>query len=170
LVQFTKNGVTAYKDPKLPAPLAVSEADDWADHAAGIPAADLQTLVAVIRTLYPHQGLPETVYRRVALRFARLAAGEAKAAAMIAAFCARLGAAWPIGFAELAETYRVQALKTLEGTPEFVFVQRLSVKYLYDDIEVWAEFGYEGASAHLGGYVTRGFNDLDWLPPLPNDL
>jgi len=41
------------------------------------------------------------------------------------------------------------------------------VRFLYDDVEVWQAFGYEGASAHLGGYVNRGFNDLDWLPDPP---
>jgi hypothetical protein len=25
-------------------------------------------------------------------------------------------------------------------------------------------FGYEGASADKGGYIDRGFNDIDWLP------
>ena len=73
-------------------------------------------------------------------------------------------------FAELAETYRVGVLKQIESTAEFFFVQRFAVRYFYDNIEVWAAFGYQGASVHLGGYVRRGFNDLDWLPALPNDL
>ena len=35
---------------------------------------------------------------------------------------------------------------------------------LYNDKEVWDVLGYEGASFDKGGYVNRGFNDLDWLP------
>jgi hypothetical protein len=155
----------AFKDPKLPAAPVVSESANWADGLNGIACADAQTLVAAIRTLYPHDALPEVIYRRVVLRLDRLGAGE-----HLAAFCKRLNAAGPVGFVEMSESFRVQALKRIESTPEFTFVQRLGVRYLYDDVEVWAAFGYEGASVHLGGYVTRGFDDLDWLPPLPNDL
>jgi hypothetical protein len=35
---------------------------------------------------------------------------------------------------------------------------------LYDDAEVWDLLGYEGASFDKGGYLHRGFDDLDWLP------
>ena len=35
---------------------------------------------------------------------------------------------------------------------------------LYNNKEVWPKFGYEGASADKGGYINRGFNDIDWLP------
>ena len=35
---------------------------------------------------------------------------------------------------------------------------------LYNNKEVWPKFGYEGSSAYKGGYISRGFNDLDWLP------
>jgi len=35
---------------------------------------------------------------------------------------------------------------------------------LYNLPEVWEALGYEGASFDKGGYLTRGFNDLDWLP------
>ena len=29
---------------------------------------------------------------------------------------------------------------------------------------MWQLIGYEGPSFDQGGYVTRGFDDLDWLP------
>jgi hypothetical protein len=34
---------------------------------------------------------------------------------------------------------------------------------LYNNQEVWPKFGYEGESASKGGYMNRGFNDIDWL-------
>ena len=34
---------------------------------------------------------------------------------------------------------------------------------LYANPAVWHRFGYEGASSHLGGYIERGFDDLDWI-------
>ena len=35
---------------------------------------------------------------------------------------------------------------------------------LYNQKEVWPKFGYEGSSAEHGGYIKRGFADIDWLP------
>ncbi|TIP32839.1 MAG: gluconate 2-dehydrogenase subunit 3 family protein, partial [Mesorhizobium sp.] len=29
--------------------------------------------------------------------------------------------------------------------------------------ELWPIFGYEGESYSKGGYITRGFNDIEWL-------
>ena len=31
-------------------------------------------------------------------------------------------------------------------------------------IKKFGVLGYEGASFDKGGYINRGFNDLDWLP------
>ena len=35
---------------------------------------------------------------------------------------------------------------------------------LYNQKELWPKFGYEGSSAEHGGYIKRGFADIDWLP------
>ena len=35
---------------------------------------------------------------------------------------------------------------------------------LYNNHDVWELLGYEGPSYDKGGYIDRGFNDLDWLP------
>ena len=35
--------------------------------------------------------------------------------------------------------------------------------YFYGNKNVWPKFGYEGSSWEKGGYINRGFNDLDWL-------
>ena len=46
------------------------------------------------------------------------------------------------------------------------FVQKLRgnlVTGLYNNKEVWPIFGYEGESASKGGYIDRGFDDIDWL-------
>lgn len=170
-MQFTgKTNLVAYKDPKLPPPLAVSDGSDWAAGLQVINPDQAEILVAAVQTLYPHDTLPLSVYRRVVLRFDGVAAGAGKVAGMFTGFCEKLHGAWPVAFPDLAETYRVQVLKSMEGATEFTFVQRLAVRFLYDDVEVWAAFGYQGASVHLGGYVTRGFNDLDWLPPLPQNI
>ena len=34
---------------------------------------------------------------------------------------------------------------------------------LYNQKEIWPIFGYQGESFSQGGYIDRGFNDIDWL-------
>ena len=55
-------------------------------------------------------------------------------------------------------------LQELADTEFFTFVCGIAVVSLYDDHEVWELLGYEGASFDKGGYIDRGFDDLDWLP------
>ncbi len=169
-MQTATDKVTAYKDPKLPVAPTASSGPDWADAFQTISAADARTLLAAVETLYPHATLNPLIYRRVILQFDRAASSNPAAAESLAAFCASLQTAFPLPFPDLAESYRVAALKNIETTASFFFVQRLAIRYLYDDVELWAAFGYEGASVHLGGYLKRGFDDLDWLPPLPNEI
>ena len=45
-----------------------------------------------------------------------------------------------------------------------MFVRGVAVVSLYNDPETWALLGYEGSSYEHGGYIDRGFDDLDWLP------
>jgi hypothetical protein len=35
---------------------------------------------------------------------------------------------------------------------------------LYRNKQVWPKLGYEGPSFPFGGYLERGFDDIDWLP------
>ena len=58
---------------------------------------------------------------------------------------------------------RVALLKAIETDGFFQKVRGNLVTGLYNNKEVWPLFGYEGASADQGGYIDRGFNDIDWL-------
>jgi hypothetical protein len=169
-MQTATGKVTAYKDLKLPVAPEVPYGPEWVRGLTAITPEDAEILLAAIRALYPHDGLNLRIYRRVILHFNRLAAASSAAANTFRDFSKFVGETWPIAFDNLPAPYRHQALKRIEATPEFFFVQRAAVRFLYDDVEVWAAFGYEGASVHLGGYIKRGFDDLDWLPALPNDI
>ncbi len=62
------------------------------------------------------------------------------------------------------EDQRVEVLKALESTPFFKKLRGDLVVSLYNQKEVWSKLGYEGSSFEHGGYLERGFNDIDWLP------
>ena len=62
------------------------------------------------------------------------------------------------------ETDRVVLLQGVAQGALFKKLQGDLLVTLYNNKEVWPKFGYEGASADKGGYINRGFNDIDWLP------
>jgi len=56
-------------------------------------------------------------------------------------------------------------VKSIAGTPFFEKVRGKAITSLYNNELAFAHFGYEGnAWRKGGGYLTRGFNDLKWLP------
>jgi hypothetical protein len=161
------SAVVAHKDPGLPPPVEIPDGPEWLGLLTRFDAATAETLVVAARTLYPHDMLPTSIYRRVVVIFDRLAERSPEIAGRLTTCASLLEQGFPIPFRDRSENYRTAALKSIETTPEFRLLQRLTVRHLYDDVAVWAAFGYEGASCHLGGYVERGFDDLDWLPPIP---
>jgi hypothetical protein len=58
---------------------------------------------------------------------------------------------------------RLALLKNIETSGFFQKVRGNLVTGIYNNKGVWPIFGYEGESASKGGYIDRGFNDLDWL-------
>ena len=62
------------------------------------------------------------------------------------------------------ETDRVALLQGIEHGALFQKLHGDLLVTLYNNKEVWPKFGYEGGSADKGGYINRGFNDIDWLP------
>jgi hypothetical protein len=67
-------------------------------------------------------------------------------------------------FADVAdESLRVAAIRQIQGGVFFAKVYGGTMTPLYNQPELWPRFGYEGPSSALGGYVNRGFSDIDWL-------
>ena len=66
-------------------------------------------------------------------------------------------------FEQLDEADRVVLLTEIETTPFFKAVRSSLMFGLYDNKTLFPLFGYEGSSWEKGGYVNRGFDDIDWL-------
>jgi hypothetical protein len=62
------------------------------------------------------------------------------------------------------ERDRVDILRGMEDSAFFQQVRGGLVTGLYNQKAVWPIFGYEGESpSSQGGYIDRGFNDINWL-------
>ena len=130
----------------------------WAVELKTLSKDEGQTLMAMGRTLYPHKKLPDAVYALLAKDL------DGKADPALRAGIKALDEAAGGSFLKANAAKRLQVVKAIEGTPFFNTVRGQCVTSLYDNDMAYAVFGYPGSSWEKGGYITRGFQDLKWLP------
>ena len=121
----------------------------------------LATLTALARQLYPHDFVEDAHYRRVV---DIVVAADAAQRALLAEGIGALDGVFGRPFVVLAEKEKLAAVGAIEGSPFFEAMRAATARHLYDDPAIWPRFGYEGPSSHLGGYIARGFDDIDWIP------
>ncbi|MEP6548967.1 MAG: twin-arginine translocation signal domain-containing protein [Gammaproteobacteria bacterium] len=135
----------------------------WAVDLHVLNAADAATLNAMVHCIAPHDGLDEAAYALVIAALDTAAAVSTESRAALLAGIKSLG----MDFAAAGEPDRIAKLEAIESSPFFQSVRLKTVMVLYDNPIAWAHFGYEGEAFSKGGYLTRGFNDLKWLPEVP---
>ncbi|WP_210530172.1 Twin-arginine translocation pathway signal [Rubellimicrobium arenae] len=140
-----------------------SQSAAWAVEVATLKPETMATLVQMARDIYPHDRIPDDRYV-VAVKgydtpeqapMIEEGIAALNAAARGQGFDSYLAAGW--------EDDRVEMLKAMEQSEFFQTVRAGLVTGLYNQKEVWPLFGYEGESYSHGGYIDRGFNDIDWL-------
>ena len=122
----------------------------------------MATITAAARVMYPHDTLPDDVYARVSTKLAEAAQADPVTARVITDGVSALNDGRP--FDKLSDDERLQRLKGIEGSDFFELVRSTAVVEVYSDQRTWQLVGYEGPSFDKGGYINRGFSDLDWLP------
>ncbi len=129
-----------------------------------LPADALARLVRVIKVAFPHRGFPDGPYERTAEHIIATASSSLFQTAQLGQGLVSLDALRERPFADLEPEEALAVLQQVQHTPFFQLVRSTTVVFMYSDREVWAVLGYEGESSDKGGYVDRGFDDLDWLP------
>jgi hypothetical protein len=123
-----------------------------------------ETVQRMARVLYPHDALPDDVYARVSRKTAEASADDEEIARMIVEGVGSLDDQGDGDFAHRSAEQQLAAVKAIEGSPFFALVRSTAVVEIYSDERTWKLLGYEGPSFDKGGYINRGFDDLDWLP------
>lgn len=140
----------------------------WADNAQALKPETMKTLARVAQDIYPHDHLADHFYFAAVTPWDAKAAADPKVRALIEDGIARLDedarAKHKLPYAAVAwEEQRVELLRGIEHTEFFGQLRGDLIVSLYNNHDVWPKFGYEGSSAEHGGYINRGFNDIDWL-------
>jgi len=128
-----------------------------------LPQGLVEQLVSIYRTMFPHDAILDEFYEHVVRKLDGQAAHDQDLFELlfngVEALNRQAGCAW----GGLPEEERLQALQRVEQTPFFERLRSDFVLYFYSSPAIWPLFGYEGQSNDKGGYLHRGFNDIDWI-------
>ena len=135
----------------------------WAMETTALKPASMATLIQMARDIYPHDHVADEYYVLAVKGYDTADAAadiEAGIAVLDAAACGK-------GFASYLDTgWERDRVDILRGMEDSAFFQRIRgglVTGLYNQKAVWPLFGYEGESYSQGGYIARGFDDINWL-------
>ena len=140
----------------------------WALEVKHLTPETMASLIQVARDIYPHDRLGDKYYAAAVATYDAQAGKDPGVKDMVEGGIATLDALamarHGVGYASVGwEDDRVALLEQIEGGAFFQTVRGGLVVSIYNNPEVWPLFGYEGPSAEQGGYISRGFNDIDWL-------
>ena len=141
----------------------------WATDARNLKPETIATLVKAARDIFPHDRFPDRFYIAAVVPYDDRAGSDADLKALMEEGVGVLNAEarrrFRRGYLAIGtEEQRVEVLRAVEATPFFKRLRGDLVVSLYNQKEVWTKLGYEGSSFEHGGYLERGFNDIDWLP------
>lgn len=140
----------------------------WAMEVEALDPETMATLVQMARDIYPHDRFADELYAKAVKSHDEAAAKDPDYKSMInigvtvlnnlatkSGHSSYVGMGW--------ESDRLRILKSMRNSEFFQAVRGGLVVGLYNQPAVWDKLGYEGASFDKGGYINRGFDDINWL-------
>ena len=145
-----------------------SSGASWALEVKGLEPSTMATLVQMARDIYPHDRFGDELYVTAVKGHDDKASEDPDFKALIDKGVQTLNeaavAAGQPGYIQTGwEEDRVEILKQMEDSEFFQTIRGGLVVGLYNQEAVWAILGYEGSSYEKGGYLNRGFDDINWL-------
>lgn len=135
----------------------------WAMETTALKPATMATLIQMARDIYPHDRIADEFYA-IAVKGYDTAEAAVEIEAGIAALDTAAVGAGHAGYLAMGwERDRVDILRAMEKDAFFQKIRGGLVTGLYNQKAVWPLFGYEGESFSQGGYIARGFDDINWL-------
>lgn len=136
----------------------------WALATKALKPETMATLIKMARDIYPHDRLQDKYYAIAVKSHDEAAASDDAHKTFIESGIADLDKRAGGAYRDLGwEDDRVAILRSIEDTPFFQAIRGGLVVALYNQKEIWPLFGYEGESYSKGGYIERGFDDIEWL-------
>ncbi len=137
----------------------------WGLAPQALSSEQMATLIQLARDIYPHDQVADRFYAVAVKGHDDTAATDPAHKELIVGGLTDLDGRAGIGGYRLLrwEADRVAILRAIETTPFFQTVRGGLITGLYNQPDLWPIFGYEGESYSKGGYIDRGFDDIEWL-------
>ena len=117
----------------------------------------VQEFLSIYRTMFPHEDVSDEAYAHVMRKLDERAAQDQALAVLLS------DGVDALNWSTVSEDAKTEALRRSEATPFFKTLRAEFITWFYSNPRVWSRFGYEGPSNDKGGYLHRGFNDIDWI-------
>ena len=134
----------------------------WAMDLKALSPSEAETLLKMTRQLYPHRMLGDIYYAEVVEAFDTKMQADSTLKGLVTEGVAGLDRVYGVPWLVLSEGYQIDALKRIEKSEFFQTLRGHTVVALYNNKNIWPNFGYQGSSAQDGGYLFRGFQDAGW--------
>jgi len=130
--------------------------------AAQARESDVELLAGLAYDLLPFPELSPASYLNAAQQMLDLDSAE-----VVAGLAKLREVSRDTAWRELPEGERLALLSSWEGNSFFGVLRANTMRTLLRDPATFAIVGYGGPSIQLGGYLSRGFDDIDWLTAAP---
>ena len=139
----------------------------WALPLTALDSVTGRALLKATRHIFPHDNLDDAVYALVVKQLDNDAGADKAVAGLLKDGVLALNEAAGGDWLALAPPAQFAIIEKMAGDDFFEKIRGTAVVSLYNNDMAWAYFGYEGDAWNKGGYLARGFNDLNWLPDPP---
>ena len=145
------------------------------DHPESLPTIDAtvldqphgqKVLETLIEKLFPLQHLAETPYKEIADQLYSQTEQDEDWRALVLEAQQSLDSSMGENWLEADDVAQIAAMRSQEQEVWFVTIKFRAQSLFFERGDVWEVLGYQGPSVHHGGYINRGFNDIDWLPEI----
>ena len=144
-------------------PLQLKASDIGSPALAHLDDEDVLVLAQVSRLLFPHDALPQSIYLEVVRAIDADMARDENIRTLVSGAARTFNAKTTGDWSEAGNREQVKVLESMQGTKLFKYLHSRSIDSLYQNRQVWDLLGYQGSSVEHGGYLHRGFDNIDWL-------
>ncbi len=140
------------------------EASDGQQTQTSLSADEIEVLTAYSHSLLPILEPAHPRYRQVAKKLAELASQNDGMAGFIRGGINAVEIPDQEVWHNLSTEQRAKLVAKQEATPFFGFLHWTTSEIVMREEALWQRLGYQGSAIEQGGYIHRGFDDIDWLP------
>lgn len=126
------------------------------------------TLLKLARDIYPHDTLQDKYYSQVMTPMATSAETDKALLTLLSDGVKTLDNTslklFGLKYVKIKEeSDRVIVLKEIEASPFFQKIKGALMMGIYNNPELWPRFGFGGSAWQKGGYINRGYDEIDWV-------